>query len=398
MNFDKIIKHAKLIIGLFIGCQSLNLNASEVALTWDPPSNNVDGTALTALTGYKMYYGTSSRSYSATLDVGNTNTFNLTGLLQGSTYYFAVTAYDSNNVESDFSTELVWLAPDTTAPSISTVSAVSLTADASGMATVPNLVQNAVVTDNCSPLASIVITQNPLAGTLIGIGDTSVVLTAQDAAGNSAQATVILTVAAPAPVVVEPPVVVPPAEIVNTLPAPWNTQDIGTGIAAGNASFSNNVYTVSGAGNISGTADKFRFVYQVLSGDGEVKARVSALQNAGLGAKAGIMIRESLTSGSRCASLALLANGQVEFLRRSSTGGSVKSTLTTGNVAPNNWLRLVRSGGKIVAYKSANGTTWTSIGSQSITMASTISFGLVTASGTTSTLSTASMDNVTVVP
>jgi regulation of enolase protein 1 (concanavalin A-like superfamily) len=94
----------------------------------------------------------------------------------------------------------------------------------------------------------------------------------------------------------------------------------------------------------------------------------------------------------------LLANGQVEFLRRSSTGGSVKSTVSTGSAAPNNWIRLVRSGQKITAYKSSSGTTWTSIGSQSITMASTISFGLVTASGNTNTLSTATIANVSVVP
>lgn len=385
-NFDKTIKHAKLIIGLFIGCQSLNLTASEVSLAWDPPINTIDGTTLTDLTGYKLYCGTSSRSYSTISDIGNTNTCKVAGLLEGSTYFFAITTCISNTLQSDYSAELVWSAPDTTPPTISVVASVTLNADASGLDPLPDLFQSATVTDNCSPSASILLTQTPAAGTLIGAGVTSVLLTATDGAGNSAQATVLVTV------------VVPPSEVVNTLPAPWNTQDIGTGIATGNASFSNNIYIVSGAGNISGTADKFRFVYQVLSGDGEIKARVAALQNAGTGAKAGIMIRESLTSGSRHASLSLLANGQVEFLRRSSTGGTVKSSVSTGNVAPNNWIRLVRSGQKITAYKSSNGTTWTSIGSQSINMASTISFGLVTASGNTNTLSTATIANVTVVP
>ena len=110
------------------------------------------------------------------------------------------------------------------------------------------------------------------------------------------------------------------------------------------------------------------------------------------------MIRESLTAGSRHATLSLCSNGKLEFAYRTSTGGSVKSTLTTGNAAPNNWIRLLRNGQKVTAYKSSNGSTWTSVGSQSINMASTISFGLETASGATNTLSTATIDNVTVVP
>ncbi len=392
MNFNKIIKLTGVIAGIMMGCQSSNVSALEVVLAWDASTNNIDGTALAGLTGYKLYYGASSRNYSAILDVGNTNFFKVTGLLQGSTYYFAVTACVSNDSQSEYSSELAWTASDTTPPTISTVSSVTLNADASGMAAVPNFVQNATVTDNCSLPANIALSQTLSAGTLIGAGVTSVILTATDEAGNSAQTSVLVTVTVPPPVVVEPPVVV------NILPSPWNTQDIGTGIASGSASFSNSVYTVSGAGNISGTADKFRFVYQVLSGNGEVKARVASLQNAGTMAKAGIMIRESLTSGSRQTSLSLLASGKLEFLRRTSTGGSVKTTVSTGNVAPNNWIRLVRKSSTITAYKSANGTTWTSIGSQYLSMASTISFGLVTASGNTNTLSTAIIDNVTVVP
>ena len=89
-----------------------------VTLAWDPPTNNVDGTALTDLGGYKVYWGHYSRSYDTTSDVGNVtsgtmNNPSLTGLI-----YFAATAYSTNSLESDFSIELVWCAFAPTNPVI----------------------------------------------------------------------------------------------------------------------------------------------------------------------------------------------------------------------------------------------------------------------------------------
>lgn len=46
-------------------------------------------------TGYKVKYGTTAGSYSTTLDVGNVLSKTITGLTNGTTYYFAVTAYNT---------------------------------------------------------------------------------------------------------------------------------------------------------------------------------------------------------------------------------------------------------------------------------------------------------------
>jgi hypothetical protein len=72
-------------------------------LTWAAPSTNVDGTPLTSLAGYKVYYGRTPGVY-ASIDVGSSSTYQVAGLTKGQTYYFAVTAYDANGNESDFST------------------------------------------------------------------------------------------------------------------------------------------------------------------------------------------------------------------------------------------------------------------------------------------------------
>ena len=64
--------------------------------------------------GYRVYYGTASRSYSQAFGSGTyvtTTTSTLSGLPSGNTYYFAVTAVDAAGVESDYSAEASKLIP-----------------------------------------------------------------------------------------------------------------------------------------------------------------------------------------------------------------------------------------------------------------------------------------------
>jgi hypothetical protein len=71
----------------------------ELAITWD----SVDDYDIA---GYMLYYGTSSRDYTWIIDAGNKVSATIPGLQPGPTYYFAVTAYDIENNESDFSKEI----------------------------------------------------------------------------------------------------------------------------------------------------------------------------------------------------------------------------------------------------------------------------------------------------
>ena len=185
---------------------------------------------------------------------------------------------------------------------------------------------------------------------------------------------------------------------VTGLPAPWQTADIGSVGAVGSASMSNGVYIVKGAGNISGTADNFRFVYQPLSGDGEIKVRLNSVGNTGTSGRIGVMIRESLTSGSEYAFMGISPDGTFRWQRRSNTGGSTSSTTSTTGTPPNAWARLVRTNGKFYGYNSTNGTNWTQVNSRSITMATNIYVGLAVASGTSNVLNSSTFTNVTVVP
>lgn len=77
------------------------------SLSWTAPATNSDGTPLNDLTGYRIYYGTSSGQYSNSVDVGTFTSSVISGLTVGETYYFVVTAYDTAGNESGYSNETV---------------------------------------------------------------------------------------------------------------------------------------------------------------------------------------------------------------------------------------------------------------------------------------------------
>ena len=78
-------------------------STGSAVLSWATPTTNTNGTPLTNLAGYKVYYGTTPGTYTS-IDVGNVNSYQVNDLTNGQTYYFAVTDYDSNGIESDYST------------------------------------------------------------------------------------------------------------------------------------------------------------------------------------------------------------------------------------------------------------------------------------------------------
>ena len=72
---------------------------STVIVQWSPNHES-------DLAGYKVYYGTASRSYSQITPVGLNTTCQISDLESGNEYFFAVTAYDSAGNESQFSNEV----------------------------------------------------------------------------------------------------------------------------------------------------------------------------------------------------------------------------------------------------------------------------------------------------
>ena len=88
--------------------------AEEVTLAWDPNSEE-------DLEGYRLYYGFRSGTYAVTIDVGNTTTNKVFLAFGSETFFFAVTAYNTNKLESDFSNEVSFVAPEEPGSTVATI-------------------------------------------------------------------------------------------------------------------------------------------------------------------------------------------------------------------------------------------------------------------------------------
>jgi hypothetical protein len=71
-------------------------------LSWVAPTQNSDGSALTNLAGYNIYYGTDSAALTQTIHIANASALSyvVSGLASGTTWYFAVSSYTTSGEES----------------------------------------------------------------------------------------------------------------------------------------------------------------------------------------------------------------------------------------------------------------------------------------------------------
>ena len=180
-------------------------------------------------------------------------------------------------------------------------------------------------------------------------------------------------------------------------PIAWSSSDVGSVGQAGSSSVGS-TFTVTGSGtDIWGNADQFHFVHTPISGDVSIVARVATIQHTHAWAKAGVMVRESLADDSRHALMLVTPGGTkgLAFQRRAAPGG-ISTTTSGGSGTAPNWVKLERSGSVLTAYRSADGVNWTLVGSDTITMGSTVYVGLAVSSHDNAVLATATFDNVTV--
>jgi Pro-kumamolisin, activation domain/IPT/TIG domain len=179
------------------------------------------------------------------------------------------------------------------------------------------------------------------------------------------------------------------------LPPQWTDKDVGVVGPAGSASYSNGTFTVMASGQwIWNFADGMNFVYQPLSGNGTIVARLLSIQGGSASESTGVMIRESLAQGSTHM-YAAFSQAAIWAAFRASTDGSTTGQ-SISNVTLPYWVKLTRNGNSFSAFASPDGVNWTQIGpTQTITMAQNVFIGLAVCSDDNTKLATATFDNVT---
>jgi hypothetical protein len=189
-----------------------------------------------------------------------------------------------------------------------------------------------------------------------------------------------------------------PSNVISPAAAFSTHTDVGSVGVAGSTTLAASQYTVKGSGaDVWGTADAFQFAAQPLAGAGTIQARVASLQNTADWAKAGLMIREGLGADARNVYLFVTPdahNGAV--LQWRTAPGATTNILQSGlgGVQPPYWLRLVRAGNTFTGYDSADGVSWTLVGTETVTLTGTVYVGLAVTAHNNSVLSTAVFDNV----
>ena len=197
------------------------------------------------------------------------------------------------------------------------------------------------------------------------------------------------------------PAVLPPPKPVRKLAPglPWSFADLGNTGPAGDARLNaaRDVFTVRGSGgDVWGGADECHFVWQQLTGDGEIVARVASVSATDPWSKAGVMLREKLAPEARNVFAAVSAkNGAVSQRRRIAAQQTTNEKFP--HVAAPQWLKLAREGDRIATFHSTDGVAWTPLSSDTLPKLAPIVFlGLAVTAHNNAELCTAVFDNVKV--
>lgn len=157
------------------------------------------------------------------------------------------------------------------------------------------------------------------------------------------------------------------------------TTDVGTVTLPSVNQYSNGVYTLSAASaDIGSSADSFDYASQVLNGNGLIVARVAGFTATNTNAKAGLMIRESVSSNSRYVAIVVTPGSGLSMRWRDTTGGGSSGSIAIARTVPT-WLALRRSGGSIAGYYSDDGLTWTLAGTRAFVAPAQVMVGLAAA-------------------
>jgi outer membrane protein assembly factor BamB len=194
----------------------------------------------------------------------------------------------------------------------------------------------------------------------------------------------------------------PPAVL---CPDTWMCSDVGfkASLLSGTQMYDNGSWLLQAAGaDIANTSDQFHAVWQKLTNNGNVSARVTSIKQLNDYSKAGVMLREGEDPGSRFYAIFTTPQKGLVVEYREVQGGNaalIDIPLSDQTKIPV-YLKVTREGDLFNAYYSQDGVNWTVVEGQqkTIPMSTTLFAGLALTSHSQTNIGTATIDSVHVGP
>jgi hypothetical protein len=187
--------------------------------------------------------------------------------------------------------------------------------------------------------------------------------------------------------------------------------DVGNPAIAGTVTVSDGGFDITAGGaDVWGVKDEFNFVYIEKTGDFDFAARIESLTATHLYTKAGLMVREDLTPGSRHIYFQIFPNnnprnknnGGFEYQYRQITGGEMKAIYPVRFEGipdfpvtfPDTWIRLKRVGNKFTGYSGIDGKSWNEYATFTLDLPEKVYLGAAVTSHKTTEFTTAKFRNI----
>ncbi|HZI33533.1 MAG TPA: DUF1349 domain-containing protein, partial [Candidatus Binatia bacterium] len=198
--------------------------------------------------------------------------------------------------------------------------------------------------------------------------------------------------------VAPPPIVYPTATSVTS---GFTDIDIGGSSPSGSSSYANGVWTVTGGGSdiFTHNPDSCHFVYKALTGDCTMIAKVNVVQPTASNSRAGVMIRDSLSSSAAYRAFMTVTPSKTgdSFLHGWDINWGGRQNAMRPIPQTSYWVKLERFGKMINLYVSPDGTSWgASVVGQYDNLPSTMYVGLVVCSEVAGASCTATFSNVSI--
>lgn len=197
------------------------------------------------------------------------------------------------------------------------------------------------------------------------------------------------------------PLLPPPFPQTASITSGFRDVDIGGASPSGVSSYVNGIWKVQGGGtDIWNAGDSCHFTYKAITGNCAILAKVAAVPNTSPSAKAGVMMRTSLSEGAPRAWLAVTSTGNLEqnMPNLAVYGGTNYGNKVLAQSLPSYWVKLERMGNILTGSVSPDGANWaaTDVGRIDAPVPDTIYVGLVVCSAAQGTLNTSSFSDVQV--